>query len=135
MRVLISANFASGANPMAGQAVYVMRERMDGVLRKLGVPVPANATPGKAMQALTTTCRSQDCSAVFSGLNSYYVTAAKLDSSAKATLSAQAATGPYFFFAFVQTASGSYVWDVPANLAAGDNNVTLTQANAEVVTQ
>lgn len=135
MRVLISANFASGANPMAGQAVYVMRERMDSVLRKLGVPVPANATPGQAMETFAAACRSRDCSSVLSGLNSYYVTAAMLDGSGKATLSAQAATGAYFFFALVRTASGSLVWDLPANLVAGDNNVTLTAANAETIKQ
>jgi hypothetical protein len=133
MRVLITSGFPANANPVAGQSVYVMRERMDDVLRKLGIPVPPNSTPGKAMQTLATACRTMNCGPVMSGLSHYYVTAAKLDSAGKATLSAQAATGSYFFFALVRTPEGSMVWDIPSTLSAGDNNVTLTAANAEVI--
>jgi hypothetical protein len=133
MRVLITSGFPANANPVAGQSVYVMRERIDDVLRKLGVPVPPNATPGKAMQTLTTACRTMNCGPVMSGLSHYYVTAAKLDSAGKATLSAQAATGGYFFFALVRTPEGTMVWDIPSTLSAGDNNVTLSAANAELI--
>ena len=118
---------------MAGQAVYIMRERMDEVLRKLGIPVPANSTPGKAMQTLATTCQTKDCSSVMTGINQHYITAAKLDASGKATLSATAATGAYFVFAIVRTPAGSYIWDIPTNFAAGNNIITLTTANAELI--
>jgi hypothetical protein len=133
MRVLITSGFPANANPVAGQSVYVMRERIDDVLRKLGVPVPPNATPGKAMQTLTTACRTMNCGPVMSGLSHYYVTAAKLDSVGKAILSAQAATGGYFFFALVRTPEGTMVWDIPSTLSPGDNNVTLSAANAELI--
>jgi hypothetical protein len=134
MRVLIAAEFPSGANPMAGQSIFIMRERMDEVLRKLGVPVPPNGTPGKAMQALAASCRTTDCRPVMSGLGPYYVTTAKLDSAGKATLSATAATGPYFLFAIVRNPDGSsLIWDIPATLHAGDNIITLTATNAELV--
>lgn len=118
---------------MVGQSVFVMKERMDDVLRKLGVAVPANATTGQAMQALATSCKTTDCRPVFAGMTKYYVTTVKLDSTGKAILSAQAATGPYFVFALVKVPSGTYFWDVPANLQAGENSVTLTPANAELV--
>jgi hypothetical protein len=133
MRVVITSTFASATNPMAGQPIYIMRERIDEVLRKLGVPVPPNSTPGKAMQSLATACHSMDCGPVMTGLNRYYVTAAKLDSAGKATLSATAATGAYFLFALVRTPNGSLIWDIPTNLSAGDNTITLSAANAEVV--
>jgi hypothetical protein len=134
MRVLIAAEFPSGANPMAGQSIFIMRERMDEVLRKLGVPVPPNGTPGKAMQTLATSCKTMDCRPVMSGLGPYYVTTAKLDNAGKATLSATAATGPYFLFAIVRTPDGaSLIWDIPATLHAGDNTITLTPANAETI--
>ncbi len=133
MRVVITSTFPSGTNPMAGQSIYIMRERIDDVLRKLGVPVPPNSTPGTAMQTLGTACRSMDCGPVMTGLNRYYVTAAKLDSAGKATLSATAATGAYFLFALVRTPNGSMIWDIPTNLSAGDNTITLTAANAELV--
>jgi hypothetical protein len=133
MRVAIAADFPSGSNPMVGQSVMVMRERMDEVLRKLGVAIPTNATPGQAMQTLATTCKATNCRAVIDGMGHYFVTTVKLDAAGKATLSAQAATGPYSFFAFVRTPNGSMVWDIPANLRAGDNAITLTATNAELV--
>jgi hypothetical protein len=130
-RVMLSSNF-SGANPLAGQAIFVTRKRMDQILRELGVAVPANATPGQAMKALQTQCHSaQGCSSVIQGLSKYYVTTTKLDASGKATLSATATTGAYYFFAIVPDSGGSLVWDVPADLEAGDNAVAFNQANAE----
>jgi hypothetical protein len=133
MRVAITADFPSGSNPMVGQSVMVMKERMDEVLRKLGVAVTANATPGQAMQTLATTCKATNCRAVIDGMGHYFVTTVKLDSAGKAILSAQATTGPYFFFAIVRTANGSMVWDIPANLRAGDNAIALTATNAELI--
>ncbi len=119
---------------MAGQPVFIMRERIDEVLRKLGVPVQPNSTPGQAMQTLSTACRTMDCLPVMTGLGNYYVTTAKLDSAGKAILSAQAQTGRYFLFALVRTPDGSsFRWDIPTNLSAGDNTITLTVANAEIV--
>jgi hypothetical protein len=133
-RVLLSSSF-SGTNPLAGQAVFVARKPMDQILRELGVAVPANATPGQAMKALQTQCHSaQGCSTVIQGMPKYYVTTTKLDTTGKATLSATATTGQYYFFAIVPSAAGgSLVWDVPVDLAAGDNNVAFSQANAERV--
>ena len=133
MRVTISADFPSGPNPMVGQSVFVMKERIDDVLRKLGVAVPANSTPGQAMQVLATSCKTTDCRPVFSGMTKYYVTTVKLDSTGKAVLSAQAATGPYFVFAMVKAPNGTYFWDIPANLQAGENSITLSPANVELV--
>jgi hypothetical protein len=94
MHVVIIAEFPLDANPMAGQSIFIMRERMDEVLRKLGVAVPPNSTPGKAMQTFSTSCHAMDCRPVMTGLGGYYVTTAKLDRTGKATLSAQAQTGP-----------------------------------------
>jgi hypothetical protein len=132
-RVLLSSSFA-GTNPLVGQTVFVSRKPMDQILRELGVAVPANATPAQAMQALQTQCHSsQGCSSAIKGLSAYYVTTTKLDSTGKATLSATAATGRYYFFAIVPSGSGSTVWDVLANLAAGDNTVSFTAANGEQI--
>ncbi len=132
LRVLIQAQFA-GANPLAGRHVFVMRERLDEILRKLGVPVPSGATPAQAMEALSEACRSRDCKPVYAGLGHYFITYATLDAGGKATLSAHAVTGPYFFFATAHNGKGALLWDIPVNLVAGDNTVTLTAANAEAV--
>jgi hypothetical protein len=132
MRVLISSAFDGGANPVAGEVVWVMRDRMDAVLRSLGAPIPANATPAQAWAAFATACKNTNCSPLLAQLKTHVVTATKLDASGKATISTQAAaTGPYYLFSQVRVADGILVWDVPANLVAGDNNVILTPANAE----
>lgn len=132
MRVLISSEFGGGANPMAGEVVWVMRERMDAVLRSLGAPIPANATPAQAWVAFAVACRSRDCKPVLAQLKTHVVTMTKLDSAGKATISTQsAAMGTYYFFAQVRSSDGVLMWDLPANLAAGDNSVTLTADNAE----
>ena len=110
-----------------------MHKPIDEVLRELCVSVPPNATAAVAMKTLQTLCHSpQGCSSVISGLRSYYVTATKLDSSGNATLSATAGTGTYYFFAVAPASSGgSLIWDLPANLIAGDNRVTFTDANVQ----
>ncbi len=133
MRVIITSAFSSGTNPTAGQTIYVMRERMDDVLRKLGAPIPATATPAQAWAAFATACSGIDCGPVLTALKSHFVTAAKLDANGKTTLSAQATTGAYYLFAAVRTPGGSLIWDVPANFVAGDNTITLTDQNAELI--
>jgi hypothetical protein len=132
--VLLSSSF-SGTNLLAGQAVFVSRKPMDQILRELGVAVPAKATPAQALKALQTQCHSQQgCTAVIQGMPKYYVTTTKLDAAGKATVSATATTGEYYFFALVPSAGGgSLMWDLPADLRAGDNNVAFNQANADRV--
>jgi hypothetical protein len=132
MRVLISSAFDSGANPMAGGVVWVMRERMDSLLRSLGAPIPANATPAQAWVRFAAACKGMDCSSLLAQLKTHVITATKLDATGKATIATQAAaTDTYYLFTQVRVADGVLVWDLPANLGAGDNNVVLTPANAE----
>jgi hypothetical protein len=132
-RVLLASSF-SGTNPLAGQTVFVMRKPIGEVLRELGLAVPANSTAAQAMKALQTQCHTtQGCSSIIQGMSRSYVTTTKLDASGKATLSAKAAAGTYYFLAIVPNAGGSLVWDIPANLVAGENAVTLSAKNAEEV--
>ena len=86
------------------------------------------------MKALQTQCHStQGCSSIIHGLPHFYAATTKLDASGKATLAAKTETGIYYFFAIIPDSGGSLVWDVPANLVAGDNTVTLSAQNAEQV--
>ena len=133
LRVLLGSSF-TGTNPLAGQTVFVMRKPIGDVLRELGLAVPASSTAAQTMKALQTQCHStQGCSSIIQGMSRSYVTTTKLDASGKATLAAKAATGTYYFFAIVPNSGGSLVWDIPANLAAGENTVTLSAKNAEEV--
>jgi len=132
MRVLISSTFPAGANPLAGQIVWLMRDRMDAVLRSLGAPIPANATPAQAWLAFAKWCQSRDCKSMQESLGRLRLAQTTLDASGRATISSQsAAAGPYYFFALVASPAGALLWDVPANLSAGDNTVTFTPATAE----
>ncbi len=132
-RVLLGSAF-SGNNPLANQTVFVMRKPIGDVLRELGLNVPPNASPADAMKALQTQCHStQGCSSIIHGLPHFYAATTKLDASGKATLAAKTETGIYYFFAIIPDSGGSLVWDVPANLVAGDNTVTLSAQNAEQV--
>ncbi|MBS1798769.1 MAG: hypothetical protein JSS95_02990 [Acidobacteria bacterium] len=134
MRVLISSSFEAAANPMAGETVWVMRERMDAVLRSLGAPIPSGATPAQAWVTFAQACKGKDCSSILAQLKAHVVAATRLDTTGKATISTQtAATGTYYLFAQVRTANGVLVWDVPASFAPGDNTVEFTPANAEVL--
>lgn len=131
LHILLSSSF-TGANPLAGQAIFVTRKPMSRILAELGLPIPENATSGEAMKALQTLCHSsQGCTPVIQGLPKYYVTTAKFDSTGNAALNATATTGPYYFFAVVPSPGGSVVWDVLGNLVAGDNTIRFTEANSE----
>ncbi len=132
-RVLLGSSF-SGTNPLAGQTVFVMRKPIGDVLRELGLAVPANSTAAQSMKALQTQCHStQGCSSIIQGMHNFYVATTKLDASGKATLAAKAGTGTYYFFAIVPDSGGSLVWDIPANLVAGENTIVLSAKNAEEV--
>ena len=132
-RVLLGSSFP-GTNPLAGQTVFVMRKPIGEVLRELGLAVPVNSTAAQSMKALQTQCHSaQGCSSIIQGMSRSYVATTKLDASGKATLSAKAAAGTYYFFAIVPNAGSSLVWDIPANLVPGENPVTLSAKNAEEV--
>jgi hypothetical protein len=86
------------------------------------------------MQTLFTSCHTMDCRPVMTGLGSYYVTTAKLDSAGKATLSAQVQIGPYFLFALVRNPDGSsLLWDIPTRFTPATTPSPLTAAIAEVV--
>lgn len=134
LRVIIHANFA-GADPLVGQHVLVMRESIPDALRQLGLPVPAGTSPAQAMRMLAGACRTTNCKPIYESLAHKFLTYATIDSRGKGSLSATAFTGAYYFFATVRTARGTLMWDIPANLSAGDNTVTLTAANAEVLAQ
>jgi hypothetical protein len=133
LRVLLGSSF-SGTNPLAGQTVFVMRKPIGQVLSELGVAIPANSTAGQAMKGLQTLCHSpQGCTSIIHGMPRYYVTTTKLDASGNAVLSGRSEPGTYYLFAIVPSSGGSLVWDVPANLVPGENNITFSSKNAEEV--
>jgi hypothetical protein len=134
MKLAISSSFPGGTNPLAGGTIFLMSDRFDSALRKAGAPIPADATPGKALQMWTANCLPpKDCKALVSAMHQYYVGKATLDGAGKSTLIAPVSPGSYFVFGGGRSPDGGLVWDVPITLKAGENAVTLTAGNAELI--
>lgn len=105
---------------------------MDAVLRSFGAPIPANATPAQAWLAFAVWCKSRDCKPLLEKLGTYRLAQTNLDASGRVTMISQTATpSRVYFFALANSPNGALLWDLPVDLAAGDNNVTFTAATAE----
>ena len=132
-RLAVGTSFPGGPNPLAGAGVALMSERFDIALRKAGGPIPANATPGQALAAYSINCLApgKSCPQYAQAMHPYYISKATFDSSGAAVL-----TGPpgnYYVIASGSTKGVPTVWDVPLTLKSGENAVTLTSANGELL--
>lgn len=134
VKIAISTSFPSAPNLLAGKLILLMTDRFDNMMRNIGAPTPAGTTPGQALQAWSYACTPpKDCKAVAGLMAKYYVGRATIDSSGRAILTAPVPPGHYYLFGSAKGSDGVLVWDLPTDLKAGDNAVTLTPANAEVV--
>ena len=134
MRLAISSSFPGGANPLAGKGVTLMTERFDTVLRKIGAPIAANQTPGRAAIEYAANCLPpKSCPSYASAMHPYYVGKGTFDSSGKIVLTVPVPEGTYFVFCSAVGPNGPLIWDVPTTLKAGDNTVTLSAGNAELI--
>jgi len=134
MILAISSSFPIAANPLAGRVVQLMSERYDIALRKVGAPIAADITPGKALVAYMANCGPpKSCPAYAAAMHPYFVGKATFDSSGKATVTANVPPGSYYVFSAANGTSGALIWDLPVTLKAGGNTVTLTATNAELV--
>ena len=131
----IASSFPIAANPLAGRVVQLMSVRFDDAMRKAGAPVPADVTPGQALQAYVTKCPPPSgCPAAARLLHPYYVGKATFDSTGKATVTASVPPGTYYVFCAAKGSNGALVWDLPITLKPGGANaITLTASNAELV--
>jgi hypothetical protein len=134
MTLAISSSFPIANNPLAGRVVQLMSERYDIALRKVGAPIAADITPGKALIAYMANCGPpKSCPAYATAMHPYFVGKATFDSNGKATVTADVPPGSYYVFSAASGTSGALVWDLPITLKAGDNTITLTATNAELV--
>lgn len=134
IKVTISSSFPGGTNLLAGASVALMSERFDTLLRKVGAPIAADITPGKALQAYASNCLPpRSCPAYATAMHPYYVVKGNFDSTGRVVLMAPVPAGTYYIFCSARAPNGALVWDVPAELRVGDNTITLTAGNAELV--
>lgn len=134
IKITIISSFPGGANPLAGAGVALMSERFDTLLRKVGAPIAADVTPGKALQAYAANCfPPRSCPAYATAMHLYYMVKGNFDPAGKVVLMAQVPAGTYYVFCSAKAPNGAFVWDLPAELKAGENTITLTAGNAELL--
>ena len=134
LKLTVSSSFTGGANPLAGAGVALMTERFDTVLHKVGAPVAAEITPGRALQAYAANCfPPRSCPAYATAMHPYYVAKGNFDAAGRAVLSVQLPPGTYYVICSAKGPNGAFVWDVPVELRVGENTITLTAGNAELI--
>ena len=134
LKVTIISSFPGGANPLAGAGVTLMSERFDVMLRKVGAPIAADLTPAKAAQAYAANCfPPRSCPAYKPAIQSYYVAKGAFDNAGRVVLTAQVRPGTYYVFCSAKASNGALIWDVPVELKVGENTITLTAANGELI--
>jgi len=134
MKLTIISSFPGGSNPLAGTGVTLMSERFDVVLRKVGAPIAADITPGKAVQAYAANCfPPRSCPAYTPAIQPYYVAKGNFDNAGRVVLTAQVRAGTYYVFCSAKAPNGALIWDVPVELRVGENTITLTTGNAELI--
>lgn len=134
IKLTIISSFTGGANPLAGAGVALMSERYDTLLRKVGAPIAADLTPGKALQAYAANCfPPRSCPAYATAMHPYFVVKGNFDSGGRVVLTASVPAGTYYIFCSAKWSNGALVWDVPAELRVGENTITLTAGNGELI--
>jgi hypothetical protein len=134
MKLAISSSFPGGANLLAGKGVTLMSERFDTLLRKIGAPIAANDTPGRAAAEYSANCLPpKSCPSYAAAMHPYYVGKGTFDSTGKIVLTLPVGAGTYFVFCSAVGPNGPLIWDVPTMMKGGDNAITLTAGNAELL--
>jgi hypothetical protein len=134
MKLAISSSFPGGTNLLAGKGVTLMSERFDTLLRKIGAPIAANDTPGRAAAEYSANCLPpKSCPSYAAAMHPYYVGKGTFDSTGKIILTLPVPAGTYFVFCSAVGPNGPLIWDVPTMMKGGDNAITLTAGNAELL--
>ena len=127
----ISSGFAPGTDPLANHSLVLMKDRFDNVLRKLGGPIPANATPLQTWATYVTTCKPPaDCKALNQSINGFSAGGVKLDANGKGNFPA-VPPGVYYVMGMVAFENQPVYWDLRAELKPGANTLILSVQNAE----
>ena len=122
---------AGGANPLANHPYVLLRDSLSAIIVRTGVQVPAGVSPYKVLGSACGT-HSPDCQKILSAVNADAASAARADATGKATMPGVPA-GTYYLMISAQFNQQALVWDRPIQLRAGNNSLTLSQANASVV--
>lgn len=123
---------APGApNPLANHPYVLLRSSFASILTRAGVQVPMGVSP---YAVLGNACNqhSPDCQKILAAVNADAASATRSDASGRAAMP-PVATGTYYLMISAQYNNHALVWDMPVQLKAGNNALTLEQANASIV--
>ena len=88
----------------------LMSERFDTLLRKVGAPIAADVTPGKALLAYVANCfPPKSCPAFATAMHPYYVVKGTFDNAGKVVLTAPVPAGSYFIMCSAKGPNGAFV--------------------------
>jgi len=122
---------SGAANPLAGHALFLLKDSFNNLLMKNGMQAPTGKTP---MQGWDLACQKvlPQCAQAFVGLQPYIAGVVKPDPSGKATFLGVPA-GSYYVFGTTHANHLALSWDVRVNLKPGTNSLVLDQKNAETL--
>ena len=122
---------SGAANPLAGHALFLLRDSFNNVLMKNGMQAPAGKTP---MQGWDLACQKvlPQCMQALAGLQPYIAAVVKPDPSGKATFLGVPA-GSYYVFGTTHANHLALSWDVRVDLKPGTNSLVLDQTNAQTL--
>jgi hypothetical protein len=116
-------------NPIAGHGFVLLRDNYVAALAKGGFQVPDGTSPIKALVAACTN-KSPDCQTGVAAINADTAAGIKLDANGKAIFSG-VPPGTYYLIGSLHTKDQFIYWDLPVELKAGANSITLDQNNSK----
>jgi hypothetical protein len=121
----------SFATPLAGSNLLILRHNVNVALANGGLRAPPNGTPMKTWH-LACQLRTPVCQQGMQALVADTVGTTKTDASGRAQTQPLLA-GHYYVFGAVQIANRPMIWNLPVDLKAGTNSLTLDQHNVTPV--
>jgi hypothetical protein len=118
-------------NPLSGRPYLLLRDNVDILLAKSGIPLPAGV---RAQEAVMAACEKQkpECQKYLAAIGADAATGLRSDANGKATLPG-VPPGTYYLTASTKIGSLNLYWNIKLDLKAGQNSLVVDQHNAAPV--
>jgi hypothetical protein len=128
----VVSEFPGGSNPLAGKQVVLMKDRLDNLVRRGGLPLAQGASPAQAWKDMAYTCQPpKDCSALNSLINNDVVTGFTMPASGRGEFPDKVSPGTYYVSSYTIVNYVVMVWDIKVQLKPGENSLALDSRNGE----
>jgi hypothetical protein len=130
----VAARLPGSTNPLAGKQVFLMKERLDKIVRSGGLHLAPGASAAEAWGMMLHSCpKPTDCSALNTKMNNNIVTAFTMPASGRGAFTDKLRPGTYYVSSYTLIGFVMMVWDVKVDLKPGSNTVELNDNNGEYV--